>query len=101
LIDAMEWDIEPLEDDLPLPYETSIWTSGSQEMQRCCIKRHGKYYVNLCTMDLANKKRTIKEIWRVKWHTEWDMTAPLPNPGWSEYGGNWPMWMQDVPEPAF
>jgi prepilin-type processing-associated H-X9-DG protein len=94
-VDAMETDMEPFPTDEPQLNETDPWaTSGADEMQRCCVKRHGKYYVNMLFLDFCVRRKTIKEIWRVRWHKKWpsppDPKANLPV---------WPAWMADVPEP--
>jgi prepilin-type N-terminal cleavage/methylation domain-containing protein len=78
------WD-EPPED------EQDPWNSGPKhEMRRACIKRHGKYNVFGTFLDFSCRKKTIKEIWRVRWHKNWPANADLPV---------WPAWMADVPEP--
>jgi hypothetical protein len=98
--------MEPEPTDEPLEHEQDLWEPGQNEMKRCCLKRHGKYHVNMLFMNWSVSRRTIKEIWRVKWHRNWDMSAPLPNPSWnyddpSLPDGQWPTWMVDIPEPAF
>jgi prepilin-type N-terminal cleavage/methylation domain-containing protein len=90
-VDAMETDMEPFPTDDPQLNETDDWdTSGANEMQRCCLKRHGKYYVNVVFLDFCVRRKTIKEMWRVRWHKLWPAKADLPV---------WPAWMADVPEP--
>jgi prepilin-type processing-associated H-X9-DG protein len=92
-VDAMESDMEPFPTDEPQQYETDDWdTSGINEMQRCNLKRHGKYFVNVLFMDWSAKRRTVKEMWRVRWHKNWPANADLPV---------WPAWMSDVPEPVY
>ena len=80
--------------DDPSPYEISVWTPGPQdELRRVCIKRHPPYYVNVLFMDWSTAKKTIKEVWTVRWHKNWDedlAECGLPD---------WPDWMADVPEP--
>ena len=88
-----QWkDMMPHPVDDPLPYETDIWTSGpDNEIRRACIKRHAPYNVNVLYLDFSSRKVTIKEIWTLKWSTDWLMDkAHLPT---------WPEWMKDVPEP--
>jgi prepilin-type N-terminal cleavage/methylation domain-containing protein len=80
--------------DNPSPFETSVWTPGPQdEMRRVCIKRHPPYYGNILYMDWSTGKKTIKEMWTVRWHRDWEeelAACGLPD---------WPEWMDDVPEP--
>ena len=87
-----QWkDVQPFPSDQPLEYESLIWTPGPyEEMRRPCIKRHIPYYVNVLFMDLSIEKRTIKQLWRLRWSRMWPSDAPLPV---------WPDWMSDVPEP--
>ena len=92
LLTCNQWkDMEPYSIDEPLDYETKIWTPGPyNEMRRACVKRHAPYNINVLFLDFSVEKRTIKEIWRLKWHRNWPADAPLPL---------WPDWMEDVPEP--
>ncbi|MHC4477607.1 MAG: type II secretion system protein [Planctomycetota bacterium] len=86
-----QWkDADPLQTDQPLPYEGDNWTPNQNEMQRFCIKRHAPYHVHVLFLDFAVQKVTIKELWTLKWHRNFRVSAPLP---W------WPEWMQDVPDP--
>lgn len=101
-VDAMETDIEPEPEDVPLQNETDLWfeyDGGDSEMQRCNLRRHSPYYINVLFMDCSVQRKTVKEMWRVPWSKGWDMYAPLPNPSWP--GGGWPAWLSDIPEPAF
>jgi prepilin-type N-terminal cleavage/methylation domain-containing protein len=89
-----QWkDMQCYPTDQPVPYESSVWTPGHEELQRVCIKRHPPYYVNILFMDWSTGKRTIKELWVTRWHEDWEeevAASGLPD---------WPEWMQDVPEP--
>ncbi|HUT31637.1 MAG TPA: type II secretion system protein [Sedimentisphaerales bacterium] len=91
LIDGQTTNMEPYEFDNPSEVENAPWTAGARdEMRRACLKRHSPYHVNLLFLDWSVRRLTIKQLWRTKWHQQWDMTAPLPD---------WPDWMSDVPEP--
>jgi prepilin-type N-terminal cleavage/methylation domain-containing protein/prepilin-type processing-associated H-X9-DG protein len=91
LIDGQTTNMEPYEFDNPSDYETDIWTPGARdEMRRACLKRHSPYHVNALFLDWSVRRLTIKQLWRTRWHQQWDMTADLPD---------WPPWMSDVPEP--
>jgi len=90
-----QWkDMQCHPEDEPLPYESSIWTPGAaDEIRRVVVKRHPPYYGNILFMDWSSGKKTIKEMWTVRWHENWDeelAECGLPD---------WPEWMQDVPEP--
>ncbi|HUW19017.1 MAG TPA: type II secretion system protein [Sedimentisphaerales bacterium] len=84
--------------DQPLPTEQDFWTPGSaNELRRPCIKRHAPYYVNILWMDWSIGRKTIKELWLLKWHKKWPSVGEIA-------GGNpslpvWPAWMNDVPDP--
>ncbi|HUW20720.1 MAG TPA: type II secretion system protein [Sedimentisphaerales bacterium] len=92
LLVCSQWkDIQPYPSDEPLPYESDVWTPGPwNEMRRPCIKRHPPYYINVLFLDFSVDARTIKQLWRLKWHKNWPAGHPLPI---------WPAWMADVPEP--
>ena len=92
LLLCSQWkDVQPYPSDQPLEYESLVWTPGPyDEMRRPCIKRHAPYYVNVLFLDFSVDSRTIKQLWRLKWHREWPADASLPI---------WPDWMADVPDP--
>jgi prepilin-type N-terminal cleavage/methylation domain-containing protein len=96
-VDAMETDMEPEPMDVPLQHELDLWQPGENEMQRCNLRRHSPYHINVLFMDFSTKKKTVKEMWRVPWSRGWDVHAELPNPSWP--GGDWPAWLSDIPEP--
>jgi prepilin-type processing-associated H-X9-DG protein len=60
-------------------------------MKRPCIKRHSPYNINMLFLDWSVQSKTIKQLWRLKWHKEWPADDPLPI---------WPDWMSDVPDPG-
>jgi prepilin-type processing-associated H-X9-DG protein len=75
-----------------MPYETEKWATGPyNEMQRPCIKRHSPYNVNMLFLDWSVQSKTIKQLWRLKWHKEWPADDPLPL---------CPDSMSDVPDPG-
>ena len=92
LLLCSQWkDIQPFPSDEPLMYESLRWTAGPyNEMRRPCIRRHEPYYVNVLWLDFSVEERTIKQLWRLKWHRYWPSDYPLPI---------WPAWMGGVPEP--
>ncbi len=90
-----QWkDMQCYPQDNPLPWESSVWTSGpTDEIRRVIVKRHPPYYINVLFMDWSTSKKTIKEAWTLRWHKDWEeelAACGLPD---------WPEWMQDVPEP--
>ncbi len=92
LLMCSQWkDTEPFPRNEPREYESEVWSPGPEdEMRRPCIKRHPPYYVNVLFLDFSIEKRTIKELWKLKWSRNWPSEYPLPV---------WPDWMSDVPEP--
>jgi prepilin-type processing-associated H-X9-DG protein len=89
LVDGNWKDAEPIESDEPFSTREEMvrfgWTPNEHEMRRVCIDRHGAY-VNACFLDFSVRRIGLKRLWRVPWHREWDMGAPLPV---------WPEWMQN------
>ncbi len=81
------YDAWPLAHDDPPPFE--FWLAdevGMHEMRRFCLNRHNGY-VNGVFLDFSTVRRIgLKELWRLKWHTEYDLDAPLPV---------WPDWMKN------
>ncbi|MHC4423273.1 MAG: type II secretion system protein [Planctomycetota bacterium] len=95
LILCSQWkDMQPYPWDAPPEYEWDKWTSGpTNEMRRVCIKRHSPYHVRVLYLDLSVDKKTIKEVWRLRWHKEWPPDYPLPI--WEDEAP----WMEGVPDP--
>ncbi len=59
------------------------------QMQRFCENRHdGK--INVLFMDCTVKSISPKQLWRLRWHRNYDTNAPLPE---------WPEWMADFKDP--
>jgi hypothetical protein len=56
-----------------------------QHMRQFCIDRHSGY-VNSAMVDLSVQKVGLKELWKLKWHREFDASADVNV-------GNWPEWM--------
>ena len=92
LLLCSQWkDIQPYPTDEPPEHALDMWTPGPlHEMRRGCIKRHNPYHVQVLFLDWSVHKKTIKELWRLKWHKNWPADYPLPV---------WPDWMADVPDP--
>jgi len=58
-------------------------------MQRFSVNRHDEK-LNVLFMDGMVKTISPKELWRLKWHKNYDTSAPLPQ---------WPEWMDSFKEP--
>jgi len=57
-----------------------------------CINRHNGH-VNGLFLDWSVRKVGLKELWTLKWHSDWDTAGP-----WTKAGGvqpeDWPEWMR-------
>jgi prepilin-type N-terminal cleavage/methylation domain-containing protein/prepilin-type processing-associated H-X9-DG protein len=85
-LDALWVDAWPLSHDDPPPFD--FWLAdivGLNEMRRFCVNRHDGY-VNGAFLDFSVRRIGLKELWRLKWHTRYDLNAPLPV---------WPDWMRE------
>ncbi len=89
-LDALRFDLWPLDTDVPPMFEDMPWSSN--HMDRCCINRHDGY-VNAAFLDFTVRRVGLKELWTLKWHRKFD-TCGL----WTKRGGvtrtDWPDWMQ-------
>ena len=66
------------------------WPSDlSNHMRRFSVDRHEEK-LNVLFMDGMIKTISPKELWRLKWHKNYDTSAPLPE---------WPQWMNSFKEP--
>jgi len=54
-------------------------------MQGICIDRHNGT-VNGLFADFGARDVGLKELWKLKWHREWDVNAEMPT---------WPVWMKN------
>jgi prepilin-type processing-associated H-X9-DG protein len=46
-------------------------------MKRVCLNRHNGY-VNIVFLDYTVRKIGLKQMWRLKWHRLFDLSADLP-----------------------
>ncbi len=85
--DGMWHDAWPRDTDLPPEADGSYGnTRGgttSNEMQQFCVNRHINGRINMMFADWSVRRVTMKELWRLKWHREYN-TAVTPE---------WPAWM--------
>jgi hypothetical protein len=85
-------DCWPHHNNEPPAYEDQPWNTGSQ-MGRVCVERHTGS-VHWAFLDFSARKVGLKELWKLKWHREYDTYGP-----WTVCGGvqpqDWPIWMQD------
>lgn len=87
-------DGKPLETDKPPENIMDIadWGSGGSEMTRFCLARH-EGAVNMTFFDFSLRRVGVKELWKLKWHRNYNTSGP-----WTRAGGvqaeNWPEWMR-------
>jgi type II secretory pathway pseudopilin PulG len=59
--------------------------SKHKQMSICCINRHNRS-INGIFLDFSVRKVGLKELWKLKWHRDFDINAPTPQ---------WPDWMKE------
>ncbi|MBN1975238.1 MAG: type II secretion system protein [Sedimentisphaerales bacterium] len=87
----------PLYLDSASPYSLFLWEGQSpapteEEETHCCINRHNGG-VNSLFLDWSVRKVGLKELWKLKWHEDFNTNGP-----WTIAGGvkpeDWPEWMR-------
>ena len=85
---ALHYSIFIGEGQIPAPKE--------EEELSCCINRHDGS-VNSLFLDWSVRKVGLKELWKLKWHKEFNTNGP-----WTTAGGvkpqDWPEWMREFKE---
>jgi len=82
---------QPYDTDQPPRYEGEPRTGvgqGGDEMRIFCINRH-QGTINMLFMDWSVRSVGLKELWRLKWHRNFDTNA---------YPVIWPEWMRYLPD---
>jgi prepilin-type N-terminal cleavage/methylation domain-containing protein len=76
----------------PPPHDGQ-WVRYDREMMHFCINRHNGA-INHLFMDWSVRKVGLKELWKLKWHRQFDTAGP-----WTKTGGaqpsDWPGWMSN------
>lgn len=89
-LDALRYGAWPIESQGPAANEFAAWSGNN--MARFCINRHSGA-VNCVFMDWSARKVGLKELWKLKWHRQFNTDGP-----WTQAGGvtqgNWPSWMR-------
>lgn len=78
----------PPDYDGQLPKDISL----TEQMKNFCINRHGNRITNCLFMDWSVRTAGLKELWKLKWHKNFDINGPwtrdhVPSPVW-------PGWMK-------
>lgn len=75
----------------PPPFD-GAWSGAGAEMEHFCINRHERY-VNHLFMDWSVRRVGLKELWKLKWHRNFNVAGR-----WTRAGGctpdKWPEWMR-------
>ena len=68
------------------------WLGYNREMMHFVINRHNGF-INATLLDWSVKRIGLKELWKMKWHREYNTNGP-----WTTAGGcnltDWPEWMR-------
>ena len=70
------------------PQSNGEWVGPKGEMRHFCLDRH-RQAINAVFLDLSVKRIGLKQLWKLKWHKEFDTS------GWP---GQWPEWMKNFKE---
>lgn len=77
-LDALWVDAWPRQTDEPPPLESWLLDEvNKHEMRRFCVNRHNAA-INGLFADFSVRKIGLKQLWKLKWHREYDLTAPPP-----------------------
>jgi len=69
------------------------WIDYNREMMHFCINRH-QGNINMLFMDWSVRKVGLKELWKLKWHREFN-TNDYWTKASSVQPGDWPVWMRN------
>jgi len=91
LMDALRFNVFPLDVDSPAQTEDYPWESY-QHLRRICINRHNGF-INMGFLDWSVRNAGLKELWTLRWHKTYNTAGP-----WTTAGGvmpsDWPQWMR-------
>jgi len=89
-IDALRFDLWPLENQSPAEYEFAAWSGNN--MGRCCINRHVGF-VGCSFLDFSAKTVGLKELYTLKWHKTFNTAGRYTLAGGVQ-AGDWPEWIR-------
>ncbi len=86
-------DGQPYPTDEPPLYDGAPRSSmADDEMRIFCINRHDGF-VNVLFMDWTTRKVGLKELWTLKWNTDFNIAGPWTTAGLAQ-PADWPEWMR-------
>jgi len=90
---AWRADGQPYPTDEPPPYDGAERTDmADDEIRIFCINRHDGF-INVLFMDWTTRKVGLKELWTLKWNTDFNIAGPWTRAGLAQ-PGDWPEWMR-------
>jgi hypothetical protein len=78
------------------PQSDGQWLGFNREMMHFCINRH-EGSINHLFMDWSVRKVALKELWKLKWHRQFNTSGPWTMAGGARQG-DWPEWMRNFKE---
>lgn len=85
-MDSATMGVTPLDIDNAPQFQGDILDPSNWQadnMKRVCLNRHNGY-INMVMVDCSVRKVGLKELWKLKWHRQYDTNARTPD---------WPEWM--------
>ena len=104
VVDSVSWTLTPCDTDSPPMVEGDVLLAAPEGLHEAwrdtiknvCIDRHNAG-VNMAFLDASTRKVDLKELWTLRWNTQYD-TANV----WTRVGGvlpeDWPAWMRKFKE---
>ncbi len=94
-LDCIETAAWPDSNSVPPEYEGQLAGARTltEEMKNLCINRHGNDTTNCLFMDWSVRAVGLKELWKLKWHRNFDVNGPwtrdhVPPPVWPDWMRN-------------
>ena len=88
-LESLRFDGWPLHTQAPADQEFAAWNANG--MGRYCINRH-QGFLNAAFMDWSVRKVGLKELYKLRWHKEFDIRGPYTLAGGVQTS-DWPDWI--------